>query len=107
MEHISIKVKPDKKNNKATITLNGDLVLEHLETKVSELISTLNKYDSIDLQVNKVESVDLTLVQLIDSFRETAAELNKKFNLEIELSDNQWQLMEKTGLKYYLTKHSE
>lgn len=70
---------PAKKSASRTVNLSGEQSVRTITEAHAALRKALTEADTIMLDVSGVEDADLTFVQLIESARQTAASLGKRF----------------------------
>lgn len=96
--HININPKrASKKGN--TITLTGDLTIAHATHIKQELMKAMEKYSVIKLEIDKVERLDLSVLQLIYAFQRAAQSSGKEIHLAVSLPEDVEQLVRLSGLE--------
>ena len=74
-----------KKAAPRTICLSGEQSVRTIAQAHAALFAAVSETNGVVLDISKVEDADLTLVQLIESARLTAASLGKNFCLKAPL----------------------
>lgn len=82
---------------KATILLSNDLSLDEVANIKLFMVQNLDKYQTFDIKVRDVETIDMGIVQLLYSFKWTAERKSKKVHFDISLSDEHKLLLEHSG----------
>lgn len=95
----SIKVTPSTESGlkKVTIHLTDDLSLDEVSNIKLLMIQNLDKYQTFDIKVSDVESIDMGIVQLLYSFKWTAERKSKKVHFDISLPEEHILLLEHAG----------
>jgi anti-anti-sigma factor len=99
----SIPAKGGSGSDTATVlSLQGELTIDYAVQLRDFLLENLNKQKAFALKVNNVESIDITGIQLIQRFYWDAKEMGKPTTIELKLSEEQRQLLEKTGFSEFI-----
>lgn len=96
---VAYKVTPSTENGlkKATIQLSDDLSLDKISAIKLLMIQNLDKYQTFEVVIRDVESIDMGIVQLLYSFKWTVERKSKKLHFNISLSDEHKLLLEHAG----------
>lgn len=97
---VNINISPKRASKKGnTLYLTGDLTIANSAYIKEELIKALNKYSLLNLEIDEVERLDLSVLQLIYAFRRAASSSGKEVNLGINLPEDMHQLVRLSGLE--------
>lgn len=88
---------PSKKAAPCIIRLSAEQTVRTIAETHTALLRAFNKANAIVLDASKVEDADLTLLQLIESARHTAASLGKPFCMTQPLAAMLNQQLERAG----------
>ena len=92
---ISIREKGKKEDRTAEISLEGDLTIAHVDNFRDKLLDVMENYPKMELKVQNVESIDLSIIQLLVSAGKTMGP--EKFRMSAHLSDDLKKLMLHAG----------
>ncbi|GAH69845.1 unnamed protein product [marine sediment metagenome] len=90
MENVRVNIEPGKKKDggKATLILNGDLSYKNSDSIKKEIISVVEQYNNIELQLENVEELDITCIQIFYSLKNTFSKAGKKITFKTSLPEN-------------------
>jgi anti-anti-sigma regulatory factor len=99
MKEVSIKIKQlGRKEDKSTeVTIEGDFSINHIEKVKDKLLDVLEKYNEVEIQIQNIEAMDLSSLQLLHSLKKSAGD-EKKVRFHIVLPDNLKLLIDRSGL---------
>lgn len=92
---ITINESTNKKDH--IISLSGNLTVDNATPIYNFLLNRAISKDTITLKVEKSETIDLSIVQLIIAFIDTRNKLNKKTQIEIDFDESIIELLDKSG----------
>jgi ABC-type transporter Mla MlaB component len=72
----------EKTGEKMRVVLNGALTLQQADELKQVFLKALGEADEISLNLDRVEDIDLSLLQLFCSVHRSATQQNKHVNLE-------------------------
>lgn len=98
MNNVSIKLLDDK----SIITFRGALNISHIVALKQELEELITFDNNIEIQIESIESLDITFIQLLVSMRNSCVSKNTSFNIACQLSDDLLSLMKNAGLNDFL-----
>ena len=97
---VNINISPKRASKKGnTLHVSGDLTIGNAAYIKEELIKALGKYSLINLEIDDVERLDLSVLQLIYAFQRAAISGGKEVYVGINLPDDIRQLVRLSGLE--------
>lgn len=97
---VNISISPKRASKKGnTLHVSGDLTVGNAVYIKEELIKALGKYSLINLEIDEVERLDLSVLQLIYAFQRAALSSGKEVQLGIKLPEDILQLVRSSGLE--------
>lgn len=98
-EHkIKIIHSKNKKERKAEIVLENELTIAVLENIQAEMNDALDEFETIEVKIKNIESIDLGFIQYLFSFQSTAEARAKHVVLKAECNNETENLLVNTGL---------
>ncbi len=96
----NILVKPSRKKGvkAAKIHLKEELTIYTVEDIFAGLEEAFNKYDELEIVLEKVDNIDLSFLQLLVSFKSSAGNANKKVTVKASLSKDHQLLISRADL---------
>jgi ABC-type transporter Mla MlaB component len=85
-----------------SISLEGELTLNHITALKKEMMDALETCDSLKLKIQNVTSVDLSWIQLLQSIRKTCRDSGKNVAIEMILNSDAELLLARTGFSSLL-----
>lgn len=106
MSNYSLKLKSNgkKKDKDYTLNLGGDLSLNSISEIHEELKKELDKVNSLQIVLNEVEQIDITLIQVLYAIEKEFKTENKSVQITMNLSDQDELLLKRTGFNKYFEK---
>lgn len=99
MDNLKIQKFNNEKGLITNLSIGGLLVVENAQRIKKELVGMLNQLsDSVEIEINEVDNIDLSFIQLIVSFTSQLNEKGVKFRLNWNLDEDQQSLFENVGL---------
>lgn len=99
MENLKFQISSDEKGLVSRLSIGGLLVLDNAQKIKQELIGILHKMShSVQIEIDEVDNIDLSFIQLIVSFTSNLTENGVKFSINWNLDDDQRTLFENVGL---------
>ncbi|MDD4384460.1 MAG: STAS domain-containing protein [Bacteroidales bacterium] len=106
-QRITLKSQAAKGKGKTSevgiIIIQGELTIDNAQELKAFLLENLKKHSQIQVKINEVDSIDLTAVQLLQSFLWDAKQEQKSINFEMKLSEDHRILLERSGFETFLT----
>lgn len=82
---------------KSVVKIEGDVSLVHIEEIKNKLMDEIKKTNDITIELQNIENIDLSTIQLLYSIKKTKETQNKKTILNIDLSDELQLLLKRSG----------
>jgi anti-anti-sigma regulatory factor len=79
------------------VSLTGYLTIENSNSIHDYLQRKALTKDIVTINLSNLDDIDLSILQLMVGFIRTRNELNKKTNIELNISDNLKDLVDKSG----------
>ena len=79
------------------ITIEGELTLSNALAVKEELITLLNKNDSLEVDCKSIQQIDLSGIQLLLALKQSAISQNKTIKLECDLPDDISKIIKNSG----------
>jgi len=79
------------------VTIEGDLTILNAIAVKKELLSLLNKNDSLELDCKSIQQIDLSGIQLLLALKQSALSLNKTIKLECNLPEDISKIIKNSG----------
>lgn len=99
MENLKFQISSDEKGLVSRLSIGGLLVVENAQKLKQELLGILHKLsNSVQIEIDEVDNIDLSFIQLIVSFTSQLNENGIKFTIKWNLDDDQRTLFENVGL---------
>lgn len=89
----------EKGSDGQKLTLSGDLSLNNIKAIKEELTAYASKGKAIKLAIRDAENMDLGFIQLIKSFILTAHQNKIQVDVDINITPEQQQLLDRSGIK--------
>lgn len=96
-KHVKINPIGKKADKKARMTIEKELTIYTVLEIKEQFMLALKEFNELSVHIQKVENIDLSFIQLIESLRKTAEEYDKKINISAELTDETHNLVENAG----------
>lgn len=95
-----LKIVPskNKKDGKVEVILEKELSISILESLQAELTSVLNGFETIEISLKNIESIDLGFIQYLYAFQSTAETRSKNVTLKAVCNEETENLLVNTGL---------
>lgn len=74
--------------NKTKIVLEGELSIMYLQDLKDQFFRVLDEYDFVEIEVNKVTSIDISVLQLLCAAHRYACSKDKTLVLNKEISED-------------------
>ena len=98
MDNLKIQIFNNEKGLITNLSIGGLLVVENAQKIKRELVGILNQLsDSVEIEINEVDNIDLSFIQVIVSFISQLNEKGIKFKLDWKLDEDQKLLFENVG----------
>ena len=97
MKEYQINSSKNKKTKTLDIDMQGLLNVSNISAIKKELYSVIKKNKTISLSISDVEDADLTMVQLIVSFRQKCQTENIDLKTTLDLSEETRDLFDRAG----------
>lgn len=98
----NIRTRIDKKTNIQHLMLEGDLSINYIE-QVKARVDALNiESADIVIELKKIESIDLSTIQLVHSLRKTLIEKGKSIKLISEMPEDVKPLLKNSGFVEFI-----
>jgi len=100
----NIQIIPSRKKGSKAVTINleNELTIFSVEGMKDKIFEAVKKYNDIKFELQNINNMDLTFVQMLYSVRKTAQEKNKKVSFNTELSDDIMSLFNNSDLNKIL-----
>jgi anti-anti-sigma regulatory factor len=99
MNNLKIQVLTNEKGLVNNLSIGGSLVVENAQNIKQELTGILKQLnDSVQIEINEVDNIDLSFIQLMISFTLQLNEKGIKFKLNWNLDEDHRLLFENVGL---------
>lgn len=96
---VNINISPKRASKQGnTLYVSGDLTVGNAAYLKEELIKALGKYSLINLEIDEVERLDLSVLQLIYAFQRAALSSGKEVQIGMNLPEDIQQLVRLSGL---------
>jgi len=97
---VKISVIPKRISKKGnTLHIKGDLTVANASLIKEEMMQAWQKYPRLNLTIDEVERLDLSVLQLILAFRLAAQSSGKQIQLGVNLPEELQQLVRQSGLE--------
>ena len=97
---IDININPKRASKKGnTVCISGDLTIANANYIKQELSQALQKYGILKVNIEAVESLDLSVLQLIFAFQRAAISEDKQIDLKMDLPEDTLRLVKISGLE--------
>lgn len=93
-----------KTQKRILITLEGSLTINNVELLYSKVNSVFENYDFVEVTMNNVSEIDLTVVQLFHAIRVTYWPLKKYISINAEFSRDDRKLLNTCGFTEFQTQ---
>jgi len=94
-----LTVTKNKKNPaEAKLNIEGDLTLKNIKEIKDKLIANTKAYKNLNIQVKKVDNLDITFIQLIISIKKSF----HKVLINTEIPDHAKGIISNSGLQKFL-----
>lgn len=74
-------IRHTKKNGREVLTVSGALTVKHAKALKTAFLEAVRNAPSVEVEVEKIDDVDVTFVQLVCSAHRMAADLNKQMTI--------------------------
>lgn len=98
MKNATVQIKQEG-DSTARIHMEDELTIQTVEDAGKKLKNITAKYQAFVFELDNVNNLDLTYIQLILSFKKTAEDAGKKVDFDIRLTEELKALVEKAGFK--------
>lgn len=101
IENYSVEIIPSKRKTikKTKVILSGKLTIENILLIKESLLSVFETYDFVDIVLEKVDQIDLTIIQLLHAINTEFTAQNKSITLKSNFSDEINQLITNAGFR--------
>jgi anti-anti-sigma regulatory factor len=96
-KHVTITPCGEKGESKARMTIKKELTIYTVLEIKEYFLEAIEKYNELDIRIKKVENIDLSFIQLIESLKKTGEEYGKALSISAELADETRTLVENSG----------
>jgi ABC-type transporter Mla MlaB component len=96
------ELKTIQKDSDLTMVLKGNLTLQNIKKIGKDIQNNLQKNKNIRLKIEEVESIDLSMIQLIYVSKQAAIKDAKKFSVSMSLPDELASLISVNGFSQLL-----
>lgn len=100
MNH-SFKMSENKVGKEGVLSFTGDLVLAEAQQTKQQLLEAIQEVDKLYLDLSRIDSADISFIQLLCSAHRECLVTHKEMYLQGEVSDTMDNFLEKAGY----TKH--
>jgi anti-anti-sigma regulatory factor len=99
MKNAILQINPieGKENLSVRINFEGELAIQNMEEIKNKILPIIQKYNEFEIDIRKVENIDLTFMQFLCSFQKTILMQDKKANYSIEIPQELSSLLERSG----------
>lgn len=84
-----------------TVTLKGELTVEHASDLKISLRSALERADQVGIRFEEVTAMDISCLQLLCSVHRTASHLNKQIRILDDKPSVFYETLERAGFKHW------
>lgn len=92
-----ISKKNEENPDKTSLVIQGDLVLANINNIKKDLEGIKNKNKDIHIKVTQVSSIDLSFIQVIESFKKSLSEDKVSVIVEYELNEENKNILKDNG----------
>lgn len=105
-ESIKIIFTPSRRKTqkRILITIEGSLTINNVELLYSKVNSVFEKYDFVEVTMNNISEIDLTVVQLFHAIRVIYWPLKKYISINAEFSRDDRKLLNTCGFTEFQTQ---
>ncbi len=96
MNH-SLQVIKTENGKEGTLTLTGDVTMAEVQETKKAILEAINEVDRLFLDLKKIESVDVSFVQLLCAAHRECFVSEKDIFMDAEMGDTIESLLEKAG----------
>jgi len=96
-KHVTIIPFGKEEEKKARMSISKELTIYTVFEIQEAFMKAIDRYNELDIHIRKVENIDLSFVQLIESLRKTAEEYEKHISISADMADETRTLVENTG----------
>lgn len=98
MKNAELKITEDKKDPKiVSVAFKGKLSVENTNVFRDEVLKIIAPYEIFNIEINNVETIDLSFYQLLLATKKSIEAKNKQFNLMMMLSQEKLDLLKQAG----------
>jgi anti-anti-sigma factor len=90
----------------AVITLSGNLTISNSEKIQHSLIEAFKLSINISIEINEIENIDLSFIQLIYSLSKESKNFGKNINITSKLNEDMRLLIENAGFSKLLNSQN-
>ena len=95
--NIILKQHSKGRTKKEIVQLEGDLTINNISKIKKVILSVMNKSKSLDVNLMKVNNIDLSCIQLLYSFYKTSVNEGKAVAVNMEFSDDIKMIVRNSG----------
>jgi anti-anti-sigma regulatory factor len=74
-------IRHTKKNGREVLTVSGALTVKHAKALKAAFLEAVRNAPSVEVEVEKIDDIDVTFVQLVCSAHRMAADLDKQMTI--------------------------
>jgi ABC-type transporter Mla MlaB component len=96
-----------KGNNSVYAVLKGELVIRESEALKTEFVRLLQNHETINIRLQEVSRIDVSVLQLLVAFSNSAVVLNKKLSYQFDDSPYLQKTLSTSGFGRFLFNTAE
>ncbi|HAN77546.1 MAG TPA: hypothetical protein DCQ31_07125 [Bacteroidales bacterium] len=96
--------KPDKSSKTGIVKLSGDVSIQTIQKHYAEIVTALQKNQSVRIVGENINAFDLTAVQVLIAAKKQAETEKKQLAFEIKLPSDLHKIMQNAGFEAYFLK---
>ena len=102
MNDYQIKITNNKKDKAVSIELTGLLNVSNISNIKTEISTAINKSKQVELNINNVEDVDLSLIQFLIALKQHSKSSKFKITINLNLNNESPELFNRAGFSNIL-----
>ncbi len=99
MKDYQIKTSKNKETQALDIIMEGHLNVSNIYEIHKEFHKTVKNSKKINVEITNADDADITIIQLIEAFKQTCKIAEIEFNIKYTLSNETSELFDRAGLK--------